>query len=58
MAFNMRATKNPMPTQAPEVRRHNFDEVAIGYTEGGKVQTQLKAKVNDFIKARRSLVPI
>ncbi len=33
MPFNMRATKNPMPTQKPEVRRHNFDEVAIGYTE-------------------------
>ena len=33
MAFNMRPTKNPMPTQAPEVRRHNFDEVAKGYTE-------------------------
>ncbi|MCR5067755.1 MAG: NADPH-dependent glutamate synthase [Erysipelotrichaceae bacterium] len=24
--------KNPMPTQAPEVRAHNFDEVALGYT--------------------------
>lgn len=33
MAFNMRPTKNPMPTQASEVRRHNFDEVAKGYTE-------------------------
>lgn len=33
MAFNMRPTKNPMPTQAPEIRKHNFDEVAIGYTE-------------------------
>ena len=33
MPFNMRTTKNPMPTQAPEVRKHNFDEVAIGYTE-------------------------
>lgn len=33
MPFNMRATKNPMPTQKPEVRKHNFDEVAIGYTE-------------------------
>ena len=33
MAFNMRPTKNPMPTQAPEIRRHNFDEVAIGYTQ-------------------------
>lgn len=30
---NMRADKNPMPTQAPEVRAHNFDEVASGYTE-------------------------
>ena len=29
----MRSTKNEMPTQAPEVRKHNFDEVAIGYTE-------------------------
>ncbi|MBQ2509470.1 MAG: NADPH-dependent glutamate synthase [Erysipelotrichaceae bacterium] len=25
--------KNPMPTQAPEVRAHNFNEVALGYTE-------------------------
>lgn len=33
MAFNLRPTKNAMPTQLPEVRRHNFDEVAIGYTE-------------------------
>ena len=24
--------KNPMPTQAPEVRAHNFQEVATGYT--------------------------
>ena len=24
--------KNPMPSQAPEVRAHNFDEVALGYT--------------------------
>ena len=24
--------KNEMPTQAPEVRAHNFDEVALGYT--------------------------
>ena len=33
MPFNMNPKKNAMPTQAPEVRRHNFDEVAIGYTE-------------------------
>ena len=25
--------KNEMPTQAPEVRAHNFDEVALGYDE-------------------------
>ena len=24
--------KNPMPTQSPEERAHNFDEVALGYT--------------------------
>lgn len=32
MAINMRATKNPMPSQDPQVRRHNFLEVAEGYT--------------------------
>ena len=25
--------KNPMPSQAPDVRNKNFDEVALGYTE-------------------------
>ena len=29
---NMRMDKNPMPEQAPEVRNHNFKEVALGYT--------------------------
>lgn len=29
---NMRTTKNPMPEQEPEVRRRNFQEVALGYT--------------------------
>lgn len=33
MPFNMRPTKNPMPSQDPQVRRHNFLEVAEGYTE-------------------------
>ena len=33
MAFNMRNTKNPMPSQEPNVRNHNFSEVALGYTE-------------------------
>ena len=30
---NMRKEKNPMPSQAPQVRAHNFDEVALGYSE-------------------------
>lgn len=33
MAANMNPKKNPMPSQAPEVRAHNFLEVATGYTE-------------------------
>ena len=28
----VQAKKNPMPTQPPEVRAHNFEEVATGYT--------------------------
>ena len=30
---NMSLKKNPMPSQDPQVRAHNFNEVAIGYTE-------------------------
>ena len=30
---NMSLTKNPMPSQNPNVRNKNFDEVALGYTE-------------------------
>ncbi len=30
---NMSPVKNQMPTQDPAVRAHNFDEVALGYTE-------------------------
>jgi len=29
---NMALNKNPMPSQDPEVRNKNFDEVALGYT--------------------------
>ncbi len=32
MAFNMDPKKCPMPTQDPNVRNKNFDEVALGYT--------------------------
>ena len=30
---NMTLQRNPMPAQAPEVRAHNFNEVALGYSE-------------------------
>ena len=30
---NMSKCKNPMPSQAPEIRSGNFLEVALGYTE-------------------------
>ncbi|MGN0479762.1 MAG: NADPH-dependent glutamate synthase [Hominenteromicrobium sp.] len=30
---NMRLTKNPMPSQDPNVRNKNFQEVTLGYTE-------------------------
>lgn len=30
--INMQAEKTPMPSQAPDVRNHNFLEVALGYT--------------------------
>ncbi|MBQ2732959.1 MAG: dihydropyrimidine dehydrogenase, partial [Clostridia bacterium] len=30
---NMSLTRNAMPTQDAEVRAHNFEEVALGYTE-------------------------
>ncbi len=33
MAANMSDKKNPMPVQAPDVRCHNFHEVALGYDE-------------------------
>ena len=29
---NMNPKKNPMPSQNPQVRRRNFEEVAQGYT--------------------------
>ena len=30
---NMSPKKNPMPTQDPQIRNKNFDEVALGYTQ-------------------------
>ena len=40
--INMRADKNPMPTQDAEVRAHNFNEVALGYTEEMAVDEALR----------------
>ncbi len=39
---NMDPKKNPMPTQPAEVRAHNFDEVALGYTEEIALQEALR----------------
>ena len=39
---NMSLNKNPMPTQEPLVRAHNFDEVATGYTEEMAVDEALR----------------
>ena len=39
---NMRADKNPMPTQPPEVRAHNFSEVATGYSEEAAIDEALR----------------
>ncbi len=39
---NMRLDKNPMPTQDPKVRAHNFNEVAIGYSEDAALDEALR----------------
>ncbi len=38
----MKKEKNPMPSQAPEVRAHNFDEVALGYSEATAIDEALR----------------
>ena len=39
---NMSLKKNPMPTQEPEVRAHNFSEVAMGYSEEAAIDEALR----------------
>ena len=39
---NMSLKKNPMPTQDPNVRAHNFSEVALGYTEQMAIDEALR----------------
>ena len=42
MAANMNPKKNPMPTQAPEVRARNFEEVALGYDRDTAIDEALR----------------
>ncbi|MBO5937981.1 MAG: NADPH-dependent glutamate synthase [Clostridia bacterium] len=39
---NMTIKKNPMPSQEPLVRAHNFDEVALGYDEATAIDEALR----------------
>ena len=39
---NMSMTKHPIPTQDPKVRAHNFDEVALGYSEAVAIDEALR----------------
>ena len=39
---NMSLKRNPMPTQDPALRAHNFDEVAMGYTEAVAIDEAMR----------------
>ena len=39
---NMSLTKNEMPTQEPQIRAHNFSEVALGYSEETAVDEAMR----------------
>ncbi len=39
---NMQLNKTPIPTQSPEVRCRNFDEVTLGYTEADAINESLR----------------
>ena len=39
---NMTMKKNPMPSQEPLIRAHNFDEVALGYDEATAIDEALR----------------
>ena len=39
---NMSMKKNPMPSQDPLVRAHNFDEVALGYDEATAIDEAMR----------------
>ena len=40
--INMSTEKNPMPVQDPQVRNHNFQEVALGYSEETAINEALR----------------
>src|SRR5699024_6065071 len=40
--INRSKVKTPMPAQKPEIRRANFDEVALGYSEEDAVNEALR----------------
>ena len=40
--FNMQLEKNPMPSQNPEIRKRNFEEVALGYSEETAVNEAMR----------------
>ncbi len=42
MANNMSLKKNPMPHQDAKLRAHNFDEVALGYSEEAAIDEALR----------------
>lgn len=58
---NMTMTKTPMPEQKPDVRNHNFEEVALGYTEEmavGEAQRCLNCKNKPCVSGCPVMVPI
>ena len=52
MAYNMSLKKCPMPSQEPNIRKNNFDEVALGYTEEMAVEEATRCLVCKNPKCR------
>ena len=58
---NMTMTKTPMPEQDPQVRSHNFEEVALGYTQEmavSEAQRCLNCKNKPCVGGCPVLVPL
>ena len=54
---NMSNKKNPMPSQEPQVRAHNFKEVALGYSEATALDEAMRC-LNCKNKPCRSKCPV